>query len=246
MYQFTKVDALSATTAWVGTKGGTVNGYVNQIGDTVAHILRTTDGASTWDRILTLENEYIGGLQAVSATDARIASRTEMGVASTFVSIGANSAQWHIDFPTAGLQDVAFATASAKGVLAGQGLWRTSTSGSSWIACSVPANTYRAVTWIDGTTVVVVGNAGAILRSTDSGTTWTTVHSGGSDVYDVSFSGSTGWAVGLNGTILRSTNGGASWTAEYATTSQHLYGVSAVNSTTAWAVGAAGTCIKRQ
>jgi hypothetical protein len=54
-----------------------------------------------------------------------------------------------------------------------------------------------------------VGSAGAMLRTTNAGASWTSLLSGtGNDLTAVYFtSNSTGYAVGLGGTILRTTNG---------------------------------------
>ena len=246
IYHFTKVDALSANVAWIGTKGGTtVGGYVNDAGQTMSHVLRTTNGAATWDRIITTNGQYATGIHAFSATDAKLATRDEYATDSNLISIGASSDQWSVAMPGASLQDVSFSTTST-GLLAGKGIWRTTTGGASWSLVSASTTIYRGISWIDSATVVVVGDGGKILRSTNGGVTWTVVALASTDLYDVSFAGQAGWAVGLNGTIARSTNGGQTWAYESSGTTQHLYAVSAVNSTTAWTVGANGTCVKRQ
>jgi photosystem II stability/assembly factor-like uncharacterized protein len=243
-YQFTRVDAISSATAWVATRGAGMSGFVNNVGETMAQVLRTTNGATTWDRIITTTNDAIWGLQATSATDAKIATREENGVDSNVISIAASTDQWHVSFPSGQLNDIAFS--GTKGVIVGNGIWTSSNGGASWTAASAPTGSYRAVVWTGTSTLVAVGDLGKILRSTNSGATWTTVASVGIDLWDVNFYGSTGWAVGLSGTILRSTDGGISWVSEYSGTSQHLYAVSAVSSTIAWVVGVGGTCLKRQ
>ncbi len=246
IYHFTKVDALSANVAWIGTKGGTtVEGFINDLGQVMSHVLRTTNGAATWDRIITTNGQYAAGIHAFSSTEAKLATRDEYATDSTFISIAASSDQWHVAIPSATLQDVAFITTST-GLLAGKGIWRTTNGGASWNLVSGSATTYRAVSWIDASTVVIVGDGGKILRSTNAGQSWTVVALASTDLYDVSFSGQTGWAVGLGGIIVRTANGGQTWSYESSGTSQHLYGVSAVNATTAWTVGANGVCLKRQ
>jgi photosystem II stability/assembly factor-like uncharacterized protein len=59
----------------------------------------------------------------------------------------------------------------------------------------------------------VVGDAGTILKSTDSGATWSALNSGTTralhDVYF--FNAAEGVAVGDNGLVLRTTDGGAVW-----------------------------------
>ncbi len=67
---------------------------------------------------------------------------------------------------------------------------------------------------IDASTVVAVGRAGTIVRTSDGGTTWTVVPSGTTEnLLSVFFvDGATGWIVGLNSTLLKSTNTGETWT----------------------------------
>src|SRR6516225_6665382 len=59
----------------------------------------------------------------------------------------------------------------------------------------------------------VVGDAGTILKTTDSGMTWSPLTSGTTNgLYDVYFFDATqGVAVGEQGLILRTTDGGAGW-----------------------------------
>lgn len=59
----------------------------------------------------------------------------------------------------------------------------------------------------------MVGSSGAILRTTNGGTTWTYPNSGTYNfLLDVFFIDSqNGWAVGQSGTRLKTTNGGQTW-----------------------------------
>jgi photosystem II stability/assembly factor-like uncharacterized protein len=67
-----------------------------------------------------------------------------------------------------------------------------------------------AVTMLDVNTVVAVGDAGTILRTTDGGATWKQQSSGTTDgLFGVFFTdANTGTEVGYNGTKLRTTTGG--------------------------------------
>ena len=71
-------------------------------------------------------------------------------------------------------------------------------------------NSLRAVAVLDGKTVIAVGDAGTILRTTDGGASWRRQFSGTANhLYGVSFTdANTGTAVGEGGTILRTTTGG--------------------------------------
>ena len=114
-------------------------------------------------------------------------------------------------------------------------------NGSGWCRISpVQPNTLNAVTKVEASTLIAVGEAGTILRSVDGGSTWVAVQSGTSvALYAIAFAGpSLGIAVGDNGTILRSVDGGLTWTAAVSRTGLPLRGVAFAGSeSAAFAVG---------
>ena len=89
-----------------------------------------------------------------------------------------------------------------------------------------------------------VGGIGVVLKSTDSGSTWslsTPVNVLLNSVYFVN--DTTGWAVG-GGVIMKTTNGGSTWTTDFATTGAVLNSVFFLDTSTGWAVGTTGTILK--
>lgn len=78
------------------------------------------------------------------------------------------------------------------------------------------------------TTAYAVGNGGVILKSIDSGDTWSPQNSGTTEfLVDVSFSDAThGTAVGSGGLVLRTTDGGTTWTPQTSGTTETLRCVS--------------------
>ncbi len=93
------------------------------------------------------------------------------------------------------------------------------------VATGTTAHLY-GVAWRDGATCVAVGDAGAILRSTDAGASWAAVASPvGDPLRAVAFHGATGIAVGIAGRVIRSTDGGASWSTQARPTTRALYSV---------------------
>lgn len=52
------------------------------------------------------------------------------------------------------------------------------------------------------------------------------------------------WATGYSGKILNTTNGGTDWSSQSSVTTNDLYSVSFVNSTTGWIVGWSGKILK--
>ncbi len=100
-----------------------------------------------------------------------------------------------------------------------------------------------------------VGYWGSVLRSTDAGVTWSSARTPTTrTLFAVSFADeSNGWAVGARGAITRSTDGGASWLIQSASWRDatgaelpldfHLFDVSAIGPSEAWAVGDYGAVI---
>jgi len=107
-----------------------------------------------------------------------------------------------------------------------------------------------------GSNAWAAGYWGTILRSTDSGRSWTQPDTPtAKTLFGISFADEkAGWAVGAGGTILRSTDGGASWTAQPVEIADemgearpldiNLFSVAAISPITAWAVGDLGMVLR--
>ena len=82
---------------------------------------------------------------------------------------------------------------------------------SQWIQQPSPTtNLLRSVCFIDENTGFIVGEFGTILKTTNGGTTWTSISSGtGNTLYSVKFpDATTGYIAGDNGTIMKTADGG--------------------------------------
>jgi photosystem II stability/assembly factor-like uncharacterized protein len=92
---------------------------------------------------------------------------------------------------------------------------------------------------------VVVGDAGTILRTSDTGANWAPVASGTTqNLESIAFSDlRTGVAVGAGGTLLRTTDVGRSWAPVASGTTQNLFRV-AFSGSVGLAVGANGTVLR--
>ncbi len=86
-----------------------------------------------------------------------------------------------------------------------------SQTGWQWSNPKPQGNTLRGVAFADSNTIVGVGNAGTILRSTDRGDTWSIQNAMTyQHLNDVCFGSSViGFAVGDDGVILRTKDGGS-------------------------------------
>lgn len=95
-----------------------------------------------------------------------------------------------------------------------------------------------------GPAIVAVGERGHILRSIDSGRTWTIQSSPvEATLTGLSFANDkNGWAVGHDGVILHTTDGGVSWISQYNDKSLSFLDVLAIDAQHAIAVGSFGTC----
>ena len=95
----------------------------------------------------------------------------------------------------------------------------------------------------------MVGSGGTILKTTNSGGTWTSQSSGVTAILNaVHFvSPMNGYAVGDSGTILKTVNGGTIWVAQNSGLTgsfRNLYAVYAVTDNIAYAVGQNGNILK--
>ena len=165
------------------------------------------------------------------------------------------------------LRDVAFGT-ERMGIAVGDNrtILRLATNdeGKTWmpelltVPSSVSANTrFRGIAVrpsSGGANYVVVGDNGTILRTTDSGHTWSVIRSGTSaDLHAVSFAAPDRFfALGDGGVILAGARGGSVWTTEFADTTGDFRGAAAIDEGLAsvgdevWAVTADGDIFRRQ
>ena len=110
--------------------------------------------------------------------------------------------------------------------------------------------TMRDLAWLDASTVVAVGDAGVVLRSADSGSTWQAVREAEAarqvGLNGVAFgSAALGVAVGYDGLLLRTSDGGQHWFGVGAgVTSQYLKRVAFNDAQTVVAVGSNGTVLR--
>lgn len=97
--------------------------------------------------------------------------------------------------------------------------------------------------WADPATVWAVG-LGVVLRSADSGSTWTPVEELTGRYHAVRFRNAVGVMVGGGGTVLRSTDLGATWQAAATPDSALLRGVAFAGDSVVVAVGSNGTILR--
>ncbi len=108
----------------------------------------------------------------------------------------------------------------------------TSNGGSTWLAetSQTHDNTYYDVYGhLQLTNVTVVGDGGAIIRSTNAGNTWRVIRNvdiGNTSLLNTAFYDTNqGWAVGTYGVITHTTNGGMVWNRQASGATNFIYGV---------------------
>ncbi len=93
----------------------------------------------------------------------------------------------------------------------GVGVYTTNDGGAIWTEGSGLTGVPYKLTYVSGDTYFLVTNGGDILKSTNNGLTWTSVHSGGGVLLGIEFYDSmTGIAVG-DDIVLKTTDGGTTW-----------------------------------
>ena len=113
---------------------------------------------------------------------------------------------------------VAFGESGVGLLASGTNLMRRSGAGADWEVVRPQSRGIRRLCFIDERTIIAVGRIGtasaAVLRSSDSGRTWTAAVESGPIFFDCAAS-TTGWvvAVGMRGSILRSADSGRTWEA---------------------------------
>jgi photosystem II stability/assembly factor-like uncharacterized protein len=99
-------------------------------------------------------------------------------------------------------------------------------------------------------TCVAAGDSGVIVRTTNSGASWTIERpgtTGAMHLIDVTCPGSnTCIAVGHGGTVLKSTDSGDTWSSQTTPTTKNLFGIDCPTTNLCWAVGDGGTILLGQ
>lgn len=238
------VDIVDINTAWaVGTEGS------------LGVILKTIDGGVTWNHQTPAQ---ISQLYSVFFFDS-----------STGFAVGASGSIWQtVDGGTIWTQKVSGVTVNFYGVGGGtvnsspvvRAVWAVGVDGvirrsmqltpsSSWTTWSSQSSggsfaILKDVKVFEASdvhlSVLIVGTSGTILRTTNSGITWTPITSPtANNLNSVKPFGSSGFIVGNGGAILKTMDSGASWSSISSPTTNDLYGVTLRSTTSIQLVGAA-------
>jgi photosystem II stability/assembly factor-like uncharacterized protein len=253
--------AVPALAGWIVQNSGTttdlagmsfpaddVTGYIGCSG----HLLRTTDGGTTWDSLAGPGMYTITALQFplssatgyVVASGGKVAKTTDGGTTWVRESTGV----------TLDLRDVCFPVDAETGYVCGgdpgEGvILKTTNGGNNWVRQSVnPGVPISAIDFpVDARTGFAAGWSGKLLKTTDGGNNWDSLPSGtNSDLMNICFpiDAVTGYAVGGFGAVLKTTDGGASWVYSWANVSIFVTSASFPTRDTGYIAGMSGTIVR--
>lgn len=185
--------------------------------------VRSTDNGVTWSTLASsLTPTLTGSIRAVAANGSNWVAVGQRGTGFGALRSSDNGATWSLSTslssPTFGgsLYGVVWSgTPGSSWIAVGgdgaRGYTTTSTDGTTWTALvqTIGFTPLRAVTSSGSGTVIAVGDAGAILQSTNSGTSFTSIDSGivSEDLRSVAFLSGSNWVIGGASAVLVSVNG---------------------------------------
>jgi len=208
----------------------TLRGFISTDFTTV---LKTTDGGQTWiskpvtdglfgiDMLDSLRGWATGGSIFKTTNGWETSTFQWTGRSLTGISIGDSLSVWSVGY--------------------GHRIVKTSNGGSIWVTDTSQTQNddyYGVDGHLQLTNITVVGDGGAIIRSTNAGNSWRVIRNvdiGNTSLLNVAFRDSNqGWAVGTYGVITHTTNGGTVWSLQNSGTQNFLNGVDFPTSQRGW------------
>ncbi|NMB81939.1 MAG: T9SS type A sorting domain-containing protein [Ignavibacteria bacterium] len=126
----------------------------------------------------------------------------------------------------------------------------TTNGGANWVKQnSGISETLYSLHLFDFQNAIACGMNGKVYRSTNAGTSWTSISIPNSANYNNLFrirfiNNNIGWFVGEYGTVYKTTNGGSTWTQQTSNAFHSLFSIFPLNENIAWIVGGGGTILK--
>ena len=225
------IEYISPTLAYVSSSNGelqkTTNGGINWTSQSIAT-------ASTY----LYDLQFLDSLTGYACGNSGAIIKTTNGGANwTNVSVSG----------TFNVQSISFYNSLNGSIVCDDGrFYKTTNGGANWIVSFPPQSNYNAlniVKYFNTGTVYASGVYGNNMKSTDAGTTWTSLLAGINTYIFSSYfiNANTGFASMSSGYILKTTNGGTNWT-EYLTptSGNNIVGLQFVDANTGYAVPVSG------
>lgn len=230
-------------------------------------ILRTADGALTWEKQLdgfqvnqtvfdqaekTKEEAALSLNNLKNSANPRLISQAEERLENATYAVEDARADFE-DKSTKPFLDVWFKDANTGFVVGAYGLiFKTTDGGKHWQDWSVHVPNpdrfhFNAITSVGDNRLMLVGEMGTIMRSADNGNTWQKLQSPyGGSLFGINslFDNKVLLAFGLRGNVLRSENQGSTWKSMDSGTEQGLSEGFVSNDRTIYLVGNGGAFLK--
>ncbi len=254
---FMDVTFLDATTGWsVGAVG--VVPYDGLI-------ISTADGGATWGNSHVIDSVALLGIAFADDQNGWTVGGSWGSTVGGMIYHTTDGGQtWAAqDSTDYKLHAVDFVGSDTGWVVGHDGLvMRTVNGGANWLVqpidisqidtvIELASSPFYALDFVDAATGWVVGDAGAIFYTADSGLTWTdqSLTAGGDeeppDLSAVMFiDANTGWIAAADGLVLFTASAGAMWSLQGTQTGQDLIGIAMINGNRGWVVGEDGTLLE--
>ncbi len=209
-------------------------------------IIKSTDGGASWTSQVIAGDPSFQGIAAAPGTNTVYMNDMDNG--RLFKTT--DGVTWTPTPPFGYAVDVSTFDGTTVYATSASGMvWSSNNGGTTWISRTPPGigaslmGYYYAVEATAAGTAYVFGLRGALVKTTDSGNTWTAQAAASTNTIRsaTSVAGSV-WGAGSGGVIVNTTDG-TNWTRQRIDASD-LFGVSAVNGDIAYTVGGSGTIRK--
>lgn len=219
----------------------TLKGYAVLPGG-IFMVTRTTDGGLTWT---TVSDAFLPYLLAIDMVDSVKGSASGEGDVMVRTQDGWRTWQTTTGGPYVILYDISFGDTLDGWAVGGDNghnaMIFNTTDGRvtwSWDSTLTTNNAFYGVDAANTNTAYVAGAAGSIVKTTNSGNTWTVKRNAdikNFSLYNVSFyNANLGWSTGSNGVITHTTNGGAVWQRQVSGTFNFIFGVTSPSPQKGW------------
>lgn len=237
-------------TSWIFNNTGSGNSYYDMyflnaltgfISGSTRQVVKTTNSGTNWD-IVTSGSGTLYSISFPSSVAYGVGGSPASFIKST--DFGNN---WTtLTAPSTNILRGAYFINGTVGWVCGDygTIMYTTDGGFSWIPQNQSSSyTFEKLRIHSLTNGFICGSPG-IMRTTNSGTNWFNVYSGGY-IYDIYFLNSiTGWGVGSAGKIVKSTDNGNTWLVQSSGVTSTLNAIHMANANTGYIVGSGGVLLK--
>jgi photosystem II stability/assembly factor-like uncharacterized protein len=204
---------------------------------------RTTDGGLTWT---TMTDAFLPFLLAIDMADSVKGWASGEGDVMVRTRDGWTTWQTTTGGPYIGIYGISFGDTMNGWAVGGDNghnamIFHSTNGGATWTYDSTLTqdNAFHGVDAANINTAFATGSGGSIVKTTNSGNTWTVIRNTDIGAYstflNVAFwDANRGWATGTYGVITHTTNGGTVWNRQVSGISSFLYGIDFPSSQKGW------------